>query len=50
MIRIIPYTSYGPVTELAVEREMKARKDGQNTVFIVPESVKASGRREALRG
>ncbi|MBP5180259.1 MAG: PD-(D/E)XK nuclease family protein [Clostridiales bacterium] len=42
MIRIIPYTSYGPVTELAVEREMKARKDGQNTVFIVPESVKAS--------
>lgn len=42
MIKIIPYTTYRPVTEFAVEEQMKFVKKGQQTVFIVPESVKAS--------
>ena len=42
MIKIIPYTTYKPVTEFAVEEQMKSVKKGQQTVFIVPESVKAS--------
>lgn len=41
MIRIIPYTGYRPITEYAVRSQMKAA-DGRETVFIVPESVKAS--------
>ena len=42
MIKIIPYTTYKPVTEFAVEEQMKSVRKGQQTVFIVPESVKAS--------
>ncbi len=42
MIRIIPYTIYKPVTEFTVEEQMKSVKKGQQTVFIVPEQVKAS--------
>ena len=42
MIKIIPYTSYRPVTEFAVEEQLKAVEQGRQTVFIVPESVKAS--------
>lgn len=42
MIKIIPYTTYKPVTEYAVEEQMKSAREGEQTVFIVPESVKAS--------
>ena len=42
MLKIIPYTSYEPVTEFAVEEQMKSVERGRQTVFIVPESVKAS--------
>ena len=42
MIKIIPYTTYRPITEFAVEDQMKSMNKGQQTVFIVPESVKAS--------
>ena len=42
MIKIIPYTTYKPVTEFAVEEQMKSASKGRQTVFIVPESVKAS--------
>ena len=42
MIKIIPYTTYRPITEFAVENQMKSMNKGQQTVFIVPESVKAS--------
>ena len=42
MIKIIPYTTYKPVTEYAVEEQMKSVQKGRQTVFIVPESVKAS--------
>lgn len=42
MIKLIPYTSYKPVTEFAVEEQMKASGTDRQTVFIVPESVKAT--------
>ncbi len=42
MIKIIPYTTYRPITEFAVEEQMKSASKGTQTVFIVPESVKAS--------
>ncbi len=42
MIKIIPYVSYRPITEYAVREQMKTVADGCETVFIVPESVKAS--------
>lgn len=42
MIKIIPYTTYRPVTEYAVEEQMKSVSNERQTVFIVPESVKAS--------
>ena len=41
MIRIIPYKSYRPVTGFAVKEQLDSGYDGR-TVFIVPESVKAS--------
>lgn len=43
MIKIIPYTSYKPVTEYAVTQQMgSAGDDNRDVVFIVPEAVKAS--------
>ncbi len=42
MIKLIPYISYKPVAEFAVEEQMKSLEQGRQTVFIVPESVKAS--------
>lgn len=42
MIKIIPYTTYKPFTEYAVDEQLKLVERGRQTVFIVPESVKAS--------
>ena len=42
MIKIIPYTSYKPIAKFAVKEHLKEAGASGSTVFIVPESVKAS--------
>jgi len=42
MIKIIPYTSYKPIAKFAVKEQLKEAGASGSTVFIVPESVKAS--------
>ncbi len=42
MIKIIPYTSYRPIAKFAVKDQLKGDGASGKTVFIVPESVKAS--------
>lgn len=48
MIKIVPYNSYIPITEYAVKSELKASVTGRQTIFIVPESVKASVERRVF--
>lgn len=42
MIKIVPYTSYRPIAKFAVKDQLKGDGASGKTVFIVPESVKAS--------